>query len=124
MLGNQDTLLAASLDVSTIARAYFKSSYIKGDVDFICGRATMVFDGGTIAFANNRRSTGNILAASTDSRNPFGILISAVTFTAPTARRRQRGHARPRVGRGPGQPGDLRRQHQDRHLPERPVADP
>jgi len=85
MLGNQDTLLAASLDVSTIARAYFKSSYITGDVDFICGRATMVFDGGTIAFANNRRSTGNVLAASTDSRNPFGILISAVTLTAPTA---------------------------------------
>ncbi len=84
MLGNQDTLLAASLDVNTIARAYFKASYITGDVDFICGRATMVFDGGTVAFANNRRSTGNILAASTDSRNPFGILISAATFSAPT----------------------------------------
>ncbi len=84
MLGNQDTLLAASLDVSTIARAYFKSSYIAGDVDFICGRATMVFDGGTVAFVNNRRSTGNILAASTDSRNPFGILISGATFSAPT----------------------------------------
>jgi pectinesterase len=82
MLGNQDTLLAASLDVSTIARAYFKSSYIEGDVDFICGRATMVFDGGTIKFVSNRRSTGNILAASTDSRNPFGILVSGVTFSA------------------------------------------
>ena len=123
MLGNQDTLLAASLDVSTIARAYFKSSYIEGDVDFICGRATMVFDGGTIKFVNNRRSTGNILAASTDSRNPFGILISARHLQRIVGRRRQRGHAGPRLGREPGQPGDVRRQHQDRHLSQRPVAD-
>ena len=42
----------------------------------------MVFDGGSIKFVSNRRSTGNILAASTDSRNPFGILISGVTFSA------------------------------------------
>jgi pectinesterase len=82
MLGNQDTLLAKTLDVATIARAYFKASYIEGDVDFICGRATMVFDGSQIKFVTTRRSTGNIVAPSTNSRNPFGILISGGTFTA------------------------------------------
>lgn len=82
MLGNQDTLLSKSSDVTVIARAYFKASYIEGDVDFICGRATMVFDASTINFVKNRRSTGNILAPSTDSRNPFGILISGSKLTA------------------------------------------
>jgi pectinesterase len=82
LLGNQDTLLSKTVDVSTIARAYFKASYIEGDVDFICGRATMVFDASQIKFVSTRRSTGNILAPSTDSRNPFGILISGGTLTS------------------------------------------
>jgi pectinesterase len=82
LLGNQDTLLSKTVDVSTIARVYFKASYVEGDVDFICGRATMVFDASQIKFVSTRRSTGNILAPSTDSRNPFGILISGGTLTA------------------------------------------
>lgn len=82
LLGNQDTLLSKTLNVATIARVYFKSSYVEGDVDFICGRATMVFDASEIKFVTSRRSTGNILAPSTDSRNPFGILISGGSFTA------------------------------------------
>jgi pectinesterase len=82
LLGNQDTLLSKTVDVSTIARVYFKASYVEGDVDFICGRATMVFDASQIKFVSTRRSTGNILAPSTDSRNPFGILISAGTLTS------------------------------------------
>jgi pectinesterase len=82
LLGNQDTLLVNTSDPAVIARAYFKSSYIEGDVDFICGRATAVFDANEIKFVTSRRTTGNILAASTDSRNPFGFLISASSFTA------------------------------------------
>ena len=82
LLGNQDTLLAKTVNVATISRVYFKASYIEGDVDFICGRATMVFDGGQINFTTSRRTTGNIVAPSTDSRNPFGILISGASFTA------------------------------------------
>jgi pectinesterase len=82
LLGNQDTLLSKTIDVATIARVYFKSSYVEGDVDFICGRATMVFDASQIKFITTRRSTGNIVAPSTDSRNPFGILISGGSFTA------------------------------------------
>ena len=82
LLGNQDTLLVNTSDPSVIARAYFKSSYIEGDVDFICGRATAVFDANQIKFVTSRRTTGNILAASTDSRNAFGFLVVGSSFTA------------------------------------------
>jgi pectinesterase len=82
LLGNQDTLLSKTSDIAVIARAYFKASYIEGDVDFICGRATIVFDGSTINFTTSRRTTGNILAPSTDSRNPFGTLIASSKLTA------------------------------------------
>jgi pectinesterase len=82
LLANQDTLLVGSTNSSTIARAYFKNATIEGDVDFICGRGTAVFDGGTIRLATNRRANGNLLAPSTDSRNPYGFLVIGATFTA------------------------------------------
>ncbi len=82
LLGNQDTLLVNTSNTSTIARAYFKGATIEGDVDFICGRGTAVFDGGTIRLATNRRNDGNILAPSTDSRNPYGFLIIGASLTA------------------------------------------
>jgi pectinesterase len=82
LLGNQDTLLAGTSNVSTIMRAYFKNATIEGDVDFICGRATAVFDGGVIRLATNRRDDGNLLAPSSDSRNPYGFLVVGATLTA------------------------------------------
>jgi pectinesterase len=81
-LANQDTLLVGSTNIDTIQRAYFKGTTIEGDVDFICGRGTAVFDGGTIRLATNRRANGNLLAPSTNSRNPYGFLIIGATFTA------------------------------------------
>jgi pectinesterase len=82
LLGNQDTLLVGTNNVGNIMRAYFKGATIEGDVDFICGRATAVFDGGTIRLATNRRATGNLLAPSTDSRNPYGFLVIGAAITA------------------------------------------
>ncbi|HEX6274780.1 MAG TPA: pectinesterase family protein, partial [Polyangiaceae bacterium] len=82
LLGNQDTLLVGTSNVNTIMRAYFKGAHIEGDVDFICGRGTAVFDGGTIRLATNRRATGNLLAPSTDSRNPYGFLVIGATLNA------------------------------------------
>lgn len=79
---DQDTLLVGTTNVATIQRAYFKACTIEGDVDFICGRATAVFDGGEIRQATDRRTNGNIVAPSTDARNPFGFLITGVNFTA------------------------------------------
>jgi len=83
LLGNQDTLLVGTNSVANIMRAYFKNATIEGDVDFICGRGTAVFDGGTIRLVtSSRRSTGNMLAPSTDSRNPYGFLVIGATITA------------------------------------------
>jgi len=81
-LGNQDTLAVGTNNVANIMRAYFKNVTVEGDMDFIFGRGTGVFDGGTIRLATNRRNNGNALAPSTDSRNPYGFLVIGVTFTA------------------------------------------
>lgn len=87
LLGNQDTLLADSPNPSVIARAYFHNSLIQGDVDFIFGRGTVVFDNCTLN-ALSRGSTSNngyLTAASTSDKNPHGFLIinSTVTSNAP-----------------------------------------
>jgi pectinesterase len=82
LLGNQDTLLVGTTNVATIQRAYFKGCTIEGDVDFICGRGTAVFDGGEIRQATDRRTNGNIVAPSTDARNWYGFLITGASFTA------------------------------------------
>jgi pectinesterase len=82
LLGNQDTLLVGTTNVATIQRAYFKGCTIEGDVDFICGRGTAVFDGGEIRQATDRRNNGNIVAPSTDARSWYGFLITGASFTA------------------------------------------
>jgi pectinesterase len=74
-LGNQDTLQYKTGAVTTVARAYFKSCYIEGDVDFVFGRGTMVFDGCTLQYLTDRKTGGTIFAPSTESANAFGILV-------------------------------------------------
>lgn len=88
-LGNQDTLYVNSPDVATASRAYFHRCYIEGDVDFIFGRGTAVFDRCEI-HSLDRGSTSNngyVTAASTDVANPYGFLIvrSRLTGTAAPA---------------------------------------
>nr|WP_311132269.1 pectinesterase family protein [Nonomuraea gerenzanensis] len=76
-LGNQDTLYANTGSASTFARQYFHNCYVEGDVDFIFGRATAVFDRCVIK-ALSRGSTddnGYVTAASTEIGNPYGFLI-------------------------------------------------
>ncbi|XVU22509.1 pectinesterase family protein [Actinoplanes sp. CA-054009] len=85
-LGNQDTLYVNSSDAATIARAYFRGCYVEGDVDFIFGRATAVFDGCRI-HSLDRASTpaGYVTAPSTSIGNPHGLLFtrSRLTSDAP-----------------------------------------
>ncbi|NJP90088.1 hypothetical protein HCN51_11615 [Nonomuraea sp. FMUSA5-5] len=76
-LGNQDTLYANTGSATTFARQYFHDCYVEGDVDFIFGRATAVFDRCVIK-SLNRGSTDNngyVTAASTEITNPYGFLI-------------------------------------------------
>jgi pectinesterase len=94
-LGHQDTVEVKTPNVATISRSYFKDSYIAGDVDFVFGRGTAVFDhcelhivtgrpatvGGTMNNGTPRVS-GDVIAPSTNAPNPFGFLVIASSFTA------------------------------------------
>lgn len=82
VLGHQDTLFVKTPNVATVSRIYFKDCYIEGDVDFIFGRGTLVLDRCTIHSLNQRTRQGVILAPSTDSRNPYGFLVTHSRFTA------------------------------------------
>lgn len=82
VLGNQDSLSVRTSNVDVVMRGYFKGCFIEGDTDFIFGRATFVLDGCTIRSLTSRTAGGVALAPSTDSRNPFGILVTRSNFTA------------------------------------------
>jgi pectinesterase len=87
VLSHQDTLYIDA-PAGTVARVYVKNSYIAGDVDFIFGASTAVFDGCTIEFVSDRHpSGGQPLAPDTDDRNAYGFLVinSKVTADASTA---------------------------------------
>jgi len=82
-LGNQDTLYVNSSAAATVARAYFRNCYVEGDVDFIFGRATAVFDRCHI-HSLDRDSTpaGYVTAPSTTNTNPYGLLFTRCRFTS------------------------------------------
>ena len=90
MLGNQDTLYVKTVNTGTIARAYFRDSYIEGDTDFIFGRGTTVFDHSEIhTMGNNKTSSGTNKvtgtatgAPSTEVTNLYGFLYISSKFTA------------------------------------------
>ena len=77
VLGNQDTLYVKSPGAGVVSRAYFKNCYVEGDVDFVFGRGTFVLDGCELKFLATRVTvgSGNVVAPSTDARNPYGILV-------------------------------------------------
>jgi len=75
-LGNQDTLLVNN------HRAYIKSSYVEGTVDFIFGGATVVLDASSIY--QKRATGGPITAANTGAAKTYGILFYQSTITGAT----------------------------------------
>ena len=75
LIGNQDTLQVKSPSATTVARSYFKNSYVEGDADFIFGRGTAVFDGCTITYVSSRKTNSTHISPSTESAHPFGFLI-------------------------------------------------
>ncbi|MET9808505.1 pectinesterase family protein [Streptomyces halstedii] len=90
-LGHQDTLYADSLSLTAFARQYYRDCYVEGDVDFVFGRATAVWD--RCHFRTLTRTDlasapyGYVFAPSTAGANPHGFLVlrSRVTSTAPAA---------------------------------------
>ncbi len=77
ILGYQDTYLGNS-----IGRAYFKNSYLEGNVDFIFGRQTVVFDQCT-TYINRNNSV--VTAPSTEASTKFGFVFLDCNLTVPTA---------------------------------------
>ncbi|MEV5526231.1 pectinesterase family protein [Streptomyces prunicolor] len=88
-LGHQDTLYADSLALGVFARQYYARCYIEGDVDFVFGRATAVYD--HCHFRTLDRTDlatapyGFVFAPSTAVANPRGYLVtrSRVSSEAP-----------------------------------------
>jgi pectate lyase len=86
-LGNQDTYLADTAGRDVTARTYLKNCYIEGDVDFLYGRGTAVFDGCTIHSLDRGSDANNgfVVAPSTKNSNPYGFLITNSTLTSNAA---------------------------------------
>lgn len=84
VLGNQDTLLSWSGSASKVYRQYFYASWIEGDVDFIYGDGTAVFDHCKIHSLSRGSSSNNgyVTAASTWNTNPYGFLFVADAFSS------------------------------------------
>ncbi|MGW1022685.1 pectinesterase family protein [Streptomyces sp. NPDC002577] len=90
-LGHQDTLYADSMALGVFARQYFRNCYVEGDVDFVFGRATAVFE--RCRFHTLDRTDlagapyGFVFAPSTSGANPRGYLVTRgqVTSEAPEA---------------------------------------
>ncbi|MET9230172.1 pectinesterase family protein [Lentzea sp. NPDC003310] len=74
--GHQDTLYADTGATMVKARQYYRDCAITGDVDFLFGRATAVFERATItALSRGQDPNGYVTAASTRRDNPHGFLI-------------------------------------------------
>ncbi|MEU8639491.1 pectinesterase family protein [Amycolatopsis sp. NPDC048633] len=87
-LGHQDTLYADTAATGTIGRQYYRNCSISGDVDFLFGRATAVFDRATItALDRGSNPNGYLTAASTRRTNAYGFLVvgSKVVSSAANA---------------------------------------
>ncbi|WP_082373351.1 pectinesterase family protein [Nocardia sp. NRRL S-836] len=84
--GHQDTLYADTPAVGTRSRQYYRDCAITGDVDFLFGRATAVFERATITALNRGGDpNGYVTAASTRRDNPYGFLVvdSKIRSDAP-----------------------------------------
>ncbi|MEU3399813.1 pectinesterase family protein [Streptomyces filamentosus] len=85
-LGHQDTLYADSTSLAAFARQYFAHCYVEGDVDFVFGRATAVFE--HCHFRTLVRTDlagapyGFVFAPSTARANPYGFLASHCRITS------------------------------------------
>ncbi|MBT2292177.1 pectin esterase [Paenibacillus albidus] len=73
LLGDQDTLYTGQ------GKQYYNECYIEGDVDYIFGAATALFERCRL---HNKRSRGYITAASTPENAPFGYVFLDCEITS------------------------------------------
>ncbi|MEW2257790.1 pectinesterase family protein [Streptomyces sp. NPDC047869] len=90
-LGHQDTLYADTMALGTFARQYYAHCYAEGDVDFVFGRATAVWEHCHFRTLNRTDLAaapyGFVFAPSTAAANPHGYLVlrGRVSGEAPDA---------------------------------------
>jgi pectinesterase len=85
LLAHQDTLFADTTALDAFDRQYFRRCHIEGDVDFVFGRATAVFE--ECHFHTLQRDVtftpkGMVFAPSTARANPYGILAVRSRITS------------------------------------------
>jgi pectinesterase len=85
LLAHQDTLFIETTALTSFDRQYFHRCYIEGDVDFVFGRATAVFE--DCHFHTLQRDVtftpkGMVFAPSTARANPYGILALRSRITS------------------------------------------
>ncbi|MFF4258093.1 pectinesterase family protein [Streptomyces sp. NPDC001663] len=85
LLAHQDTLFVDTTALDLFDRQYFRHCYIEGDVDFVFGRATAVFE--DCHFHTLQRDVtftpkGMVFAPSTARTNPHGILAVRSRITS------------------------------------------
>ncbi|MFC5636689.1 pectinesterase family protein [Streptomyces bullii] len=85
LLAHQDTLFVDTSALTAFDRQYFRDCYVEGDVDFVFGRATAVFE--HCHFHTLRRDVdftpkGMVFAPSTARANPYGILAVRCRVTS------------------------------------------
>jgi pectinesterase len=85
LLAHQDTLFVDTSALDAFDRQYFHGCYIEGDVDFVFGRATAVFEDchfHTLRRAVDFTPKGMVFAPSTARANPHGILALRSRITS------------------------------------------
>jgi len=88
-LGNQDTLYHNSASASVVGRAYFRSCYVEGDVDFIFGRGTGVFDAARSGHSTWLLQQQRLRVGRLDQHHqPYGYLFYRCNLTSPAWRSR------------------------------------
>ncbi|AWT42379.1 MULTISPECIES: pectinesterase family protein [Streptomyces] len=85
LLAHQDTLFVDTSALDAFDRMYFRHCHVEGDVDFVFGRATAVFE--SCHFRTLRRDVsftpkGMVFAPSTARANPHGILAVRCRITS------------------------------------------
>ncbi|MEU6143991.1 pectinesterase family protein [Streptomyces sp. NPDC047081] len=88
-ISRQDTVLNWSPSSAGQYRQYFYSSFISGDVDFIFGNATAVYDRVNIQLRNSGAAAGGLngflSAPNTSSAKTYGILVTGSSVTSSAA---------------------------------------
>ncbi|MFJ8502455.1 pectinesterase family protein [Streptomyces avermitilis] len=77
LLAHQDTLFADTTALTAFDRHHYRDCYIEGDVDFVFGRATAVFERchfHTLDRDVTFKPEGMVFAPSTARANPYGFL--------------------------------------------------